>query len=200
MRPPLLKSKLCAKIYKTEGFLSQREFLHADKVIVVFYLVFDFLFRFVDSIDKWGYVVNYLKLPVGRKIMGCFKNPFFKPGVIAVKKIFSEIFCEIAPKTFDIFIYLLEHQGIDFLPFFAHQLVKNRGLDVGQYDAGEKFKNPAFYQFDPVDLGVAFGFFELSEHVGYNHFMRLFVQFGELNRANVIVPPLDAGRFINPVK
>src|SRR5208337_1602902 len=122
MRPPLLKSMLCAKIYEAEGFFSQREFLHADKVIVVFYLVFYFLFRFIDSIDKWGNVVNYLKLPVRSKIMGCFENSFFKPGVISVKKIFSEIFCEISPETLDIFIYLLEHQGIDFLAFFAHQL------------------------------------------------------------------------------
>src|SRR5271157_1824315 len=156
MRPPLLESKLCAKIYKAEGLLSQREFLHADKIIVVFYLVFDFLFRFIDSIDEWGYVVNYLKFPVGRKIMGCFQYPFFKPRVIAVKKIFSEILCEISTKTFDIFIYLLEHQGIDLPPFFAHQLVKNRGLDVGQDDPGEEFENPAFDQFQPVDHGLTF--------------------------------------------
>src|SRR5208337_4338829 len=166
MGPSVLEPKLCAKIYKAEGFLSQREFLHANKVVVILYLVFDLIFRFVDSIDEWGGVVDDLKFPVGGKIMCSFQYPFFEPCVVAVKEIFSEILPEISPQILDVFIYLLKHQDIDLPPFFAHQLMKDGGLDVSQYDPGEEFENSAFDQFQPVDLGMPFGFFELSEHIG----------------------------------
>jgi hypothetical protein len=163
MGPSLLEPKLGAKVYKTERFLSQREFLHADKVVVVFYLIFDFLLRFIDPVDEWGRVVNDLKFPVGRKIVGRFEYPFFKPGVVGVKKILPEIVSEISPQALDIFIYLLKHKGIDFPPLFTHQLVKNRGLDVGEDHPWKEFENPPLDQFQPVDLGLPLGFFQLSE-------------------------------------
>ena len=87
MSPPLLKPQLPAKVYKTEGFLVEGNFLDPDQVIMILNLILDLFLGLVDAIYERRRMVNYLKFPIGSKVVGRSQQPFFEARIVFIKEI-----------------------------------------------------------------------------------------------------------------
>ena len=68
--------------------------------------------------------------------------------------------------------------------------VEDLGFQISDDKALKELKETSFNYLHPVEAFPCL--LELSEKIGNYHFVRLFVELPEINRADLVIPPLHA--------
>ena len=140
--------------------------------------------------------MDKIELPLCGKVVGCAEAFPFKGEGPLVEEVEPEPFGEIRGESFEVEGQLVRHPRVEFfpLPGVLHELVEDRGLDVGEHDPMEKLEEPSFYERGPVYLHTPCLTLVPGDDPCHDHFVGLLPQFGEGGGVRVVVPPLHACR------
>ncbi len=149
-----------------------------------------------SSVDADGVApctVDEVEFPAGRHVVGSVEYAALA-GVFGRAVVGKAAGGEgSAGDGFEIgFAKLVVDPEVEAFAVGRHEAVEHGGFDVGEFGAAEELEDAGLDEAVPVD-DVAVVFFEAGEHPRDDHFVGLFVEFGEFDRARVVVPALHAG-------
>ena len=191
LRPALLESQLAAEIEKAGDAAAGKEIGEAGQRRMVLHARIDLPLDLLDVVGERGDRIDDLELPAGRGIMGRPQQPFLQAGFILDEKPVPHPFEKLRGAG-KLRFQLFQHPGIQLRPLLLHHPVEDGGLEIGEQAPLQAFKDRPLDQPLPVDL-VPGLLLELGQHIGDDHLVRLLVQLGELDRPDLVVPPLQRG-------
>ena len=197
LAPALLEAQLSAKVNEGGGFASQRQFLHTEQVIVVFDLVLDFLADALDSVDERTEFVEDIELPLGGQKMRRLQDTLLMRRIAGLQQMPTHPLRDIPRNGGGQWLQMPEHPFIQFPPLLGHHAMEDRRLDVGQHNSVKHLKESALDEFEPVNAARADLILRLGQDVCDHHLVRLLVQFREIHRIDLVIPPPDAGGVVN---
>jgi hypothetical protein len=136
-------------------------------------------------------MVNYLKFPIGSKVVGRSQQPFLESRIVFIKEIFLQLSSEIPFHRDDVVMELAQYHIVNLITLLTHHLVKHRRFDVGHYDSLKEFKHCSFNELPPINGDLPLVFLQLTQDIRNDALVRLLIKLGKLHRPDVVIPPLN---------